>query len=186
MAPSRAIDIRSECPEDAKAIAEVLRAAFGGDDEAALVDRLRTGGELAVSLVAARDGRIVGHVGFGPAAVATGDISVAVAWLAPLGVLPALQRQGIGSALVRAGLTRARAHGFSHAVVLGDPDYYGRFGFSVFAARGLGSRWPAAALQAVGLWDKGADPLRGDLIEPKAFAALEVCPTTGHDSGPLA
>ncbi len=80
-----------------------------------------------MSLVAVRDGRLVGHVAFSPVAIGAGGEG----WhgLAPLAVWPGCQRQGIGAALVRAGLDALRRAGARGCVVLGEPAYYARFGF---------------------------------------------------------
>ena len=106
----------------------LVRGAFGGgDEEAALVEAIwaSAGYVPALDLVAARDGGIVGHV-----LVSRGDLAGAPALgLAPLAVLPAHQGQGIGSALVREAVRVAEAMGEPLIVVLGAPEYYGRFGF---------------------------------------------------------
>lgn len=112
--------IREEGPGDA--LGPLLGAAFGGPDEARILAALRRDGDLALSLVAEAAGTLLGHVALSPL---RGDLPGAVA-LAPLAVAPRAQRRGIGSALVRAALDRA---GEATVVVLGDPGYYGRFGF---------------------------------------------------------
>jgi putative acetyltransferase len=126
-------EIRPERPADVEAIAAVTRAAFAGaphrsGTEAAIVDALRAAGALTLSLVATEDGRIVGHAAFSPVGIAGGD----GAWfgLGPVSVEPSRQRRGIGRALVTRGLERLRELGASGCVVLGDPAYYGRFGFA--------------------------------------------------------
>ncbi|KGX22891.1 acetyltransferase family protein [Burkholderia pseudomallei] len=98
-----------------------------GKFERRIVDALRVDGRLSVSLVAVRDGRLVGHVAFSPVAIGAGGEG----WhgLAPLAVWPGCQRQGIGAALVRAGLDALRRAGARGCVVLGEPAYYARFGF---------------------------------------------------------
>ena len=131
------IVIRPEAVHDQGAIASVTRDAFaqhshGSQTEALVIDALRNAGALTASLVAALDGRVVGHVAFSPVQVtATGGGEIG-GWhgLGPLAVLPSLQRRGIGSRLVREGLARLEAIGASGCVVLGEPDYYRRFGFA--------------------------------------------------------
>lgn len=131
------MEIRAERPEDAAAIAAVHERAFPQPAEARLVAVLRAAGAATLSLVAVRDGALVGHALFSPVRV-EGD---AGAWqalgLGPVGVLPALQRAGIGSALIREGLARCRAQQHSVVFVLGHAAYYPRFGFRPAAREGL-------------------------------------------------
>jgi putative acetyltransferase len=124
--------IRAETPADVPAIRSVVTAAFqdaphSGGNEAAIVDALRAAGALAVSLVAEDEGVVVGHVAFSPVTVNGQDIG----WygLGPVAVLSEKRRRGIGEALIKAGLTRIEQRGARGCVVLGDPAYYGRFGF---------------------------------------------------------
>lgn len=124
--------IRPEQPGDAAAIAAVISAAFaasahGNHGEAALVDRLRTAAALSLSLVAAQEGHILGHAAISPVSIDNGPDG----WfgLGPVAVLPAFQGCGIGHALIVAGLDLLRADGAAGCVVLGNPAYYGRFGF---------------------------------------------------------
>jgi len=124
--------IRDENPGDVDAIAGMVTAAFAtiaeaDGDEADLVAKLRSAGGLAVSLVAERAGATVGHIAFSPAQV-DGRPGP---WyqLAPLSVRPDLHRQGIGSALVHAGIARLEGLGAEACFVLGHPGYYPRFGF---------------------------------------------------------
>lgn len=124
------MQIRPETPTDAAAIRHVVDVAFRGaphsdGNEAAIVDVLRLAGALTLSLVAEREGRIVGHVAFSP--VTVDGVEVGLSGLGPLAVLPAAQGRGIGTALVWAGLGRLGGRG---CVVLGDAGYYHRFGFA--------------------------------------------------------
>lgn len=126
-------DLRAERPADIPAIRALTRAAFAGapyssGTEAAIVDALRTAGALTLSLVAELDGEVVGHVAFSPVRIDGADLG----WfgLGPVSVAPARQRQGIGRMLVEAGLVRIEAEGAAGCVVLGDPAYYRRFGFT--------------------------------------------------------
>ena len=108
-------------------------AAFGRPGEAKLVARLRQEARPCVSLVAERGGRVIGHAFFSP--VALGDIHAG--GLAPVGVLPDGQGAGTGGALIRAGIEASRALGWELLFVLGNPAYYGRFGFVLAALHGL-------------------------------------------------
>ena len=129
--------IRSETPDDAVAISQLTTAAFAAAEhasgtEATIVERLRATGALTLSLVAqANDGEIVGHIAFSPVTIASDGGGAVTDWfgLGPVSVLPEHQGAGIGAALVREGLERLAATGAQGCVVLGDPDYYCRFGF---------------------------------------------------------
>lgn len=125
--------IRPEQPEDIEAIRQITKAAFtpvehSSQTEAAIVDALREAGALAISLVAVADGDVVGHVAFSPVAIDEADQG----WygLGPVSVRPDQQKRGIGGALIREGLSRLAQIGAKGCVVLGDPAYYGRFGFA--------------------------------------------------------
>jgi putative acetyltransferase len=126
--------IRSERPDDHGPLGELIASAFAGKpyaegDEAALLVALRCAGALALSLVAERDGVVVGQAAFSPARASAG----AERWyaLGPVAVLPAHQGQGIGSRLVRAGLDVLTGMGAGGCILVGDPTYYARFGFRV-------------------------------------------------------
>ncbi len=124
--------VRLEEVADRAAATAIERAAFGGSDEARIVEAVR---DLAGSFafVAEDDGEIFGHVQMSRAWV--GDTEVLA--LGPIGVTPDRQRRGIGSALVRAALAEAEHRGEVAAILLGDPAYYGRFGFQPAAVHGL-------------------------------------------------
>lgn len=125
--------IRSERPADVPHIRTLTDAAFAGVEhssqtEGAIVDALRAANALSVSLVAEQDGSIIGHVGFSPVLIDGADIG----WfgLGPVSVLPNFQRGGVGSALIEQGLKALASRGAKGCVVLGDPGYYRRFGFT--------------------------------------------------------
>ncbi|MEV0585638.1 N-acetyltransferase [Nonomuraea sp. NPDC050310] len=151
-------DIRDERPEDRAAVWQVEADAFGRTAEADLVGRLAD--DTAFSLVAELDGRIVGHVLF--TWLPVGDRRALA--LAPLAVQPGVQGRGVGGALVRAGLARAEALGVPGVVVLGDPGYYGRFGFTADHRITQAYGWPAEAFQAITYTD-----LAGPAVYPAAF-----------------
>ena len=133
--------IRAEKPKDMQAIREVLLRAFGKPEEADVVDALRRDCGGMLSLVAVVDGRVVGHVLFSPATLEGEDRTVEGMGLAPVAVLPEYQRKGIGSALVRAGLTQLKRTPCPFVIVLGHPDYYRRFDFEPASRYGIGSEW---------------------------------------------
>jgi len=138
------IEIRTERPDDARAIREVNERAFGGPAEATLVDRLRTGNKAVISLVAQHGDQVVGHILFSPVTVAQAPASFRGAGLAPMSVLPEYQNQGIGSRLVRDGLAACQAAGFDLVVVLGHVGFYPRFGFAPAAGHALGNEYDAS------------------------------------------
>ena len=111
------------------AVHAVNVSAFETPLEADLVDALREQARPLVSLVAEDDRALVGHIMFSPVSL-SGNPALKVMGLAPMAVLPERQRQGIGTALVRAGLEQCRVLGAGAVVVLGHPDFYPRFGFS--------------------------------------------------------
>lgn len=159
------IRIRPEEPADAPAIRRVLEAAFPTAAEARLVDLLRAGGHLTISLVAVGEtGTIVGHVAFSPVIVDGESAEQAGIGLAPLAVLPGHGRQGIGGQLVREGLAACEAAGLGFVVVLGHPAYYRRFGFERADRRGLGNEYDADEAFMVLELRAGAIPARGGVV----------------------
>jgi putative acetyltransferase len=131
--------LRPESTADHDSIRQLVRLAFGQDDEATLVDALREGGYVRCSLIAERDRQVVGHILFSDLPIVTEAGAVPALALAPLAVLPARQNQGVGSALVRRGLDLCEKQGHRIVVVLGHPQFYPRFGFSQALAQGLES-----------------------------------------------
>lgn len=123
----RLIEIRPEQPGDEAAVAAVVEAAFGQPDEAQLVEAVRAAGGITLSLVAVIDDQIVGHILFSPAHIE--NCPHIGAGLAPLSVLPAFQKTGIGAALTHAGLAGLRHTGCPFSIVLGHKNYYPRFGY---------------------------------------------------------
>lgn len=127
------IFLRPERPDDVDAIRTLTETAFrtaphADGTEHLIIDRLRAAGALTLSLVMESDGVIVGHVAFSPVTVSDGSVG----WygLGPISVDPARQGEGIGGRLVKDGLERLKALGAAGCVLLGDPAYYGRFGFA--------------------------------------------------------
>lgn len=123
------MEIRNEENQDWSGVQAVNEAAFGAPAEANLVALLREKAHSLISLVAVEESMVVGHIMFSPV-VLSGHFKLKIMGLAPMAVLPAYQRKGIGSALVQAGLEHCKEFGFGAVVVLGHPAYYPRFGFS--------------------------------------------------------
>ena len=134
------MQIRLERPADVAAVHAINKAAFETSAEAVLVDSLRGQAAPIVSLVADHDGSVVGHILFSPVSL-TGHGELKIMGLAPMAVVPAQQRRGIGSALVREGLEHCRALGFGAVVVLGHPGFYPRFGFTPASLFGIKSEY---------------------------------------------
>jgi len=135
--------IREESPADLLAVRRVNELAFGRAGEANLVDVLRAVAEPVISLVAIRDGEVVGHLFFSPVTLETGLAGAdTYLGLGPLAVLPECQNLGIGSQLVREGLQACRRQGAAAVVVLGHPEYYPRFGFVPASRYALRCEYP--------------------------------------------
>lgn len=126
-----AMIVRRERPNDKDSITSVHDGAFLGSGESRLVSLLRESDAFVpkLSLVAELDGQIVGHVLFSKIILREDERDLKSLSLAPVAVLPAHQKRGIGNALISKGLELARELGFRSVLVLGDPAYYGRFGF---------------------------------------------------------
>jgi len=131
------ITIRPERAGDEDAIRSVTEEAFAGrphsdGSEPAIIDRLRADGDLALSLVAEEDGRIIGHIAFSRVTISDG----AGEWygLGPVSVLPEKQGRQVGAQVIQHGLRELASRGARCVVLLGDPAYYRRFGFEHDAA----------------------------------------------------
>ena len=135
--------VRPERSGDAEGIRHVHTSAFGGPEEAALVDALRARAAPLLSLVASAPRGVVGHILFSPVLIPGLPGAPAAMGLAPIGVLPTHQRRGVGAALIERGLAECRRRGHHVVVVLGDPAYYAGFGFVPAAAHGLRCEFPA-------------------------------------------
>jgi putative acetyltransferase len=133
----KVIEIRPEQPGDISAIREVNRRAFGQDQEGHIVDALRANGAAVLSLVAAMDDRVVGHVMYSPLLVG----GVQGAALGPMAVLPTYQHRGVGTRLVEAGNGQLRHDGCAFIAVLGHPTFYPRFGFRPASIYGITCEW---------------------------------------------
>jgi putative acetyltransferase len=126
------IVIRSETQLDVRAITEVTVSAFrtleiSNHTEQFIIEALRAAKALTISLVAEVDARVIGHIAFSPVTISDGTQN----WygLGPVSVLPEYQRQGIGKALIREGLSRLKDMNAQGCCLVGHPDYYRKFGF---------------------------------------------------------
>lgn len=163
------MQIRSERQEDATLISQLTIEAFenaphSGGDESRIIEALRKANALALSLVAVGDGdKIVGHIAFSPVQIDRRSDK----WygLGPVSVMPKLQRRGIGGALILEGLDQLRRMGANGCVLMGDPGYYGRFGF-VSDPKLTYLRYPSPYFQRVVLI---GDPPRGDVTYHSGF-----------------
>ena len=127
------IVIRNETHDDIRAITDVTIAAFktleiSNHTEQFIIEALRAAKALAISLVAEMNGRVIGHIAFSPLTISDGSPN----WygLGPVSVLPEYQRQGIGKALIREGLSRLKDMNAQGCCLVGHPDYYRKFGFT--------------------------------------------------------
>lgn len=132
------IEIREEGPDDVAAVRALNRRAFGQDLEGDIVDALRSNGATVLSLVAMRNGQVVGHILYSPVSVGG---AVTGAALGPMSVLPEHQRRGIGSQLVETGNRRLKEAGCPFILLVGHPDFYPRFGFTPARSHGIVCEW---------------------------------------------
>ena len=160
--------IRNAIPADHAAIRQVVRHAFGQEDEANLVEQLRADGDALVELVAASDIAIQGHILYSPLAIVRDGEILQAAALAPVSVLPAFQAKGLGGELIRAGNARCKALGCVAVVVLGHAEYYPRFGFSSSLAESLQAPFSGPHFMALE-FEAGALAAGGKVEYAKAF-----------------
>lgn len=164
------ITLRNERTGDESAIFELTRQAFLNaahtcHTEQFIAGALRRHGHLALSMVALDGETAVGHIAFSPLNVATGEAG----WygVGPLAVLPAYQRQGIGSRLMQNGMSALRTAGARGCVLVGDPDFYSRLGFRCCPGLTLSGVPPQYLL---GIAFVGALP-SGEVVFSPAFGA---------------
>ena len=158
--------IRAETPEDRTAISSLIERAFGRADEARLVDDLRRDGDVSLSLVATEGRQIIGHV-----LLSRMTAPFSALGLAPLAVDENYRGRGVAAALIQAAIEEARAMQISAIFVLGNPTYYGRFGFRAHLAKGFVSPYAGPYLQVCPL----IDPLpetAGQIAYAPAFSRL--------------
>lgn len=157
------MDIRPFETADAIAVGILLDTVFEGSAERRLTEELRATRRMASEMVATDEDRIVGYIGFTRMVAPVGWLS-----LSPVAVTPALQGQGVGAELVRYGLDRARQSGALAVTVLGSPDYYTRFGFTLKAAENLNVDYPKDYFLLYPI-APGTAGLATNVIYPSAF-----------------
>ncbi len=163
--------VRTEQSSDIESIYELNAAAFDGrTEEAELVDALRQDGDLLLSLVAVQEGEIVGHLAFSRVTVDAGPHPEGGVVLAPIGVRPDLQGREVGTRLIEAGLEHLRGRGESLVVVVGNPGYYTRFGFSVELGASYPNVYSGRHFMALVIGDAAA-PV-GHVSYPEAFSLV--------------
>ena len=164
------VKVRDAKPTDQEGIRALHAAAFPTDAEANLVDQLTLSGDALISLVAADGDEIIGHVLFSRME-AEGDGKVLAAMgLAPVAVSPDWQNQGIGTALIHAGIRVAESRGADIVFVLGEPNYYRRFGFDTKVAAPFQSPYAGPHFQALVLEPRFKAPAEGRADYAPAFA----------------
>jgi len=164
--------IRPAEPGDEAGIRAVHEAAFLTGVEADLVEALAREGEAVVSLVAERQSEIVGHVLLSRMTVSGDGRFWRALGLAPVGVRPGFQGSGFGKALIDAALGIARATGEELVFLLGEPDYYTRFGFSAETAAPFASPYAGPYFMALALRPDFRAPAAGEAAYARAFSDL--------------
>jgi putative acetyltransferase len=171
--------LRPARADELDAVLRIHRLAFGAEDEAVLVRRLLVdrSAQPCVSLVALDGTEPVGHVLFTRATL-VGEDETRTALLAPMAVLPTHQGQGLGAALVQAGIAVLRAQGVELVFVLGHPAYYPRHGFVPAGALGLEAPYPipaehADAWMVQGLWKGILGQARGRVVPAETLRRPE-------------
>jgi putative acetyltransferase len=163
-----AIVIRPAERRDFPAIRAIIRHAFADADEANLVEQLRVDGDVLYEFVAASDIALQGHILYSRLTIECDGETIEAAALAPVSVLPAFQRGGLGGALIRAGNARCAELGCAAIIVLGHAEYYPRFGFSAATAESLEAPFSGPHFMALEL-KPGALKAGGQVRYAKAF-----------------
>ncbi|MEQ1752624.1 MAG: N-acetyltransferase [Micropepsaceae bacterium] len=166
-------DVRHFEPADQTQVRNVIAQAFQQTGEAELVDTLRCRSEMLLELVATSSNRIFGHISFSRLSAQSGVESLRACALAPLAVSPESQFSGIGSRLVTIGMDELKSRRIQLLVVLGDPQYYERFGFSVKRAAALATRYSGPHLMAMELEPSCLGNKLWSVTYPSAFTEQE-------------
>lgn len=171
--PANGVVIREEQAEDLPAVFEVNTAAFGQPNEGHLVNKIRESENFVpgLSLVAVAEESIIGHILFSKITIEQADRQFEVINLAPLSVLPAWQRKGVGKKLVKTGMRKVKSLGYDAVIVLGHEEYYPKFGFERASRFGVACPFevPDAAFMAIELIPDALDGKSGTVRFPPAF-----------------
>lgn len=163
------ISVRDANEGDAAAIREILVGNFPTPAEADLVEQLHADGDARIALVAVEDGEVAGFC-----MLSEMKASFRALGLGPLSSARSMRGRGVGSTLIKESLVRAEAEGWQGIFVLGNPAYYGRFGFKRELAAGFENPYAGPYFLALAF---GADQLpetEGVVSYPAAFAAMDV------------
>jgi putative acetyltransferase len=163
--------IRPETEADRPAVRAVNEAAFETPVEADLIDALRRKSAEVISLVAERADSVVGHILFSRVTISEHP-QLKLMGLGPMAVVPECQRSGVGSALVREGLTRCKQLAVHAVVVLGHAEYYPRFGFVPASRYAIRCEYdvPDDVFMIVEVKEGALDGVSGLILYDQAFA----------------
>jgi putative acetyltransferase len=168
--------LRTGAISDAEAITAVHDRAFNNKGEGKLVCLLRESEAFVsdLSIVAEQDGEVIGHVLFTKIALVEDGRDLNCLSLAPVAVAPKYQRQGVGKDLIEEGIRRAKSLGFSSILVLGDPKYYGRFGFEHRLASAVSCKYQCEHFQGLELRPNSLAAMKSaSATYPAAFTAVD-------------
>jgi len=166
--------IRHESRTDYRRIRELNDGAFGGSEESQLIDNLRTGGQVLLSLVAEEQGDLIGHILFSRIQIENGDGNPAlpVVALAPMCVSSVHQKKGVGGALIHQGLRILKQRGEKAVFVLGHKGYYPKFGFSSELASHFQCEYSGDSFFALELQSGWMEGKSGTVAYPEPFQRL--------------
>jgi len=166
------IRIRQEVKEDHKRVYEITKMAFDQENESKLIEKIRSGPNFIpeLSLVAEKDNEIVGHILFSKIKI-VGESEYETLMLAPIAVIPELQKQGIGGKLIKNGIEKAIELGFDSIIVVGHKDYYPKFGFQKASKWGIKCPFevPDGAFMAIELTENALENKAGVVQFPEEF-----------------
>ena len=135
------ITIREENINDFITIKNINDKAFGQPEEGYIIGKIRESDSPILSLVAEKDNTIVGHIFYSEAKIRFNDKTITGMGLAPMAVLPAYQKQGIGKWLINESLAMFKKETVPFIIVLGHEEYYPKFGFEVASKYGIKCQW---------------------------------------------